>query len=86
MRYNIYSLGPYVLILSLFLFGCTVYTEKQSNALSQTVYATKDSLEAARIDLADSYINEAVKIVKPPKKRIAVEAIYKNVNPTIDKE
>ena len=46
----------YVSYLSiLFLVSCTVYTEKQSEALSQSVYATKDSIDYARIDLDDSY-------------------------------
>ena len=49
-------------ILSIFIFnGCTVYTEKQTEAVSQSVYATKDSIDLARIDLAESYINETVK-------------------------
>ena len=73
MKYNIYIYALCIPILFLFLYGCTIYTEKQSKALSQTVYATKDSLDVARIDLADSYINQAVKIVKPPKKRIDVQ-------------
>ena len=33
-----------VLLLSLLLTSCTVYTEKQSEALSQNAYATDDSL------------------------------------------
>lgn len=66
-----------VLALSLLtLNSCTVYTEKQSEALSQNVYATKDSIDSARIDLADGYINEATRIVKPPKKRISISGIY----------
>jgi hypothetical protein len=60
----------------LFLSSCTIYTEKQSEALSQTVYATKDSIDNARVDLAEQYINQSARIVKPPKKRIAIEAIY----------
>jgi hypothetical protein len=61
----------------LYLNSCTVYTEKQSEALSQTVYASKDSLEAARIDLTDRYITESTRLVKPPKKRIVIQPIYK---------
>lgn len=63
----------------LFFSSCTVYTEKQSEALSRSVYATKDSLDVARIDLADKYVDESIRIVKPPKKRIEVNGIYKNV-------
>lgn len=65
-----------VILLSLLFTSCTVYTEKQSEVLSQNVYATKDSIEQARIDLADSYINEATRIVKPPKTRIEIKGIY----------
>jgi hypothetical protein len=61
--------------------SCTVYTEKQSEALSRSVYATKDSIEAARIDLADKYVAEASRIVKPPKSRIDIQPVYKK---TID--
>jgi len=56
--------------------GCTVYTEKQTEAVSQSVYATKDSIDLARIDLAESYINETTKLINPPKKRIEISAIY----------
>lgn len=65
----------------LFLNSCTVYTEKQSEALSKAVYATKDSLDNARLDLAGKYSEESVRIVKPPKKRIDVQPVYKK---TID--
>jgi hypothetical protein len=54
-----------------------VYTEKQSEALSQSVYATKDSIDYARIDLADSYSTESTRLVKPPKKRIQIQSVYK---------
>lgn len=68
-----------ILIISflfLFLNSCTVYTEKQSEALSKVVYASKDSMESARIDLADKYITETTRIVRPPKNRIKIESIY----------
>lgn len=66
----------FVLFSILALSGCTVYTEKQSEAVSQSVYATKDSIDFARIDLAESYINEAAKFINPPKNRIQINAIY----------
>ena len=59
------------------LNSCTVYTEKQSEALSRSVYATKDSLDNARLDLADTYSNESTRIVKPPKNRIEIKPVYK---------
>lgn len=68
----------FVIFFLIFIFsGCTVYTEKQSEALSRVVYATKDSLESARIDLADKYSTESTRLVKPPKNRIDVQAVYK---------
>jgi uncharacterized membrane-anchored protein YhcB (DUF1043 family) len=70
-----------VVLFSFLLIACTTYTEKQSEALSQTVYATKDSLDEARIDLADKYSTEATRLVKPPKKRIFIPPVYKK---TID--
>lgn len=63
-------------LLTFLLNGCTIYSEKQSEALSQSVYATKDSIDNARIDLAQQYINQATCIVVPPKKRIPINAIY----------
>ena len=67
----------FVFSLVLFATSCTVYTEKQSEALSRSVYATKDSLDNARFDLADNYANETIRLVKPPKKRIGVLPVYK---------
>lgn len=66
-----------VFCMALFLPACTVYTEKQSEAISQTVYATKDSLDKARIDLADQYSEQTTRLIRPPKKRILIESIYK---------
>jgi hypothetical protein len=62
--------------LFLTLNGCTIYSEKQSEAVSQSVYATKDSIDNARIDLAQQYINETTRIINPPKKRIPIKPIY----------
>jgi hypothetical protein len=67
-------LSCFILLL---LNSCTVYTEKQSEALSRSVYATKDSLDNARLDLADTYANESTRIVRPPKQRIEIKSVYK---------
>ena len=72
-----------VVLISFVLIACTVYTEKQSEALSRTVYATKDSLDEARIDLADKYSTETTRLVKPPKKRISIPPVYKKTISTI---
>jgi hypothetical protein len=65
-----------LLLSALLITGCTVYTEKQSEALSQNVYATNDSLNKARVDLAYYYSNETTRLVKPPKKKIGIQSIY----------
>jgi len=62
--------------------SCTVYTEKRSEALSQAVTATADSIDAARFDLADHYSKEAEKLAFPPKKRVKISSIVtKNESP-----
>jgi hypothetical protein len=66
-----------LLLAAVFLIaGCTFYTEKQSEAVSQNVYATNDSLGKARVDLAYFYSNETTKFIKPPKQPIKISAIY----------
>jgi len=65
-----------LLIAALLITGCTYYTEKQSEALSQNVYAANDSLNKARVDLAYYYSNETTRLVKPPKKPIDIQPIY----------
>jgi hypothetical protein len=65
-----------LLLTALFIAGCTVYTEKQSEAVSQNVYATNDSLGKARVDLAYFYSNETTKFIKPPKHPIKISSIY----------
>ena len=64
------------LCAALALTSCTVYTEKRSEALSQAVFATADSVDAARFDLADSYSKEATKLANPPKVRVKIDPIY----------
>jgi hypothetical protein len=65
-----------ITLLTLLLVSCTVYTEKQSEAVSQNVYATNDSLGKARVDLAYFYSNETTKFIKPPKHPIKINAVY----------
>jgi len=66
-------------ILSLLMVSCTTtkYVEKQSEELSRSVYAVKDSLDSARFDLAAKYSNESTRLVAPPKQRIKIESIVK---------
>ena len=65
-----------LLLATLVIAGCTFYTEKQSEAVSQNVYATNDSLGKARVDLAYFYSNETTKFIKPPKNPVKINAIY----------
>lgn len=69
----------FLFLIFLLLPACAVYTEKQSQALSRAVYATRDSFEKARVDLATTYASEAARIVKPPKNKIEIVPIYKTV-------
>lgn len=57
--------------------GCTYYTEKQSEALSQNVYATNDSVNKGRVDLAYYYSAETTKLVKIPKHRIPIQPVVR---------
>jgi hypothetical protein len=77
MRHSIARLICVTVLL--LLVSCTVYTEKQSQALSRAVYATRDSFERARIDLANSYASEAARIVKPPKNKIEISSVFKDI-------
>lgn len=63
-----------------FLVSCqhTRYIEKTSEPLSQTVWATKDSIDYGRFDLADKYINQAIKLIPAPEKRIEIKPIMVN--------
>jgi hypothetical protein len=65
-----------LLLSTLLITGCTYYTEKQSEALSQNVYATNDSLNKARVDLAYYYSDQTTRLVKVPKKRIPIQSVY----------
>jgi hypothetical protein len=71
-----------VFVCLLFLSSCTVYTEKQSEALSQNAYAANDSLKLSRVDLAYDYSDLVVRIVKPPKHRIDIKGIIQSTTDT----
>lgn len=61
--------------MAIFLPSCTVYTEKRSEALSQSVTATKSSIDAGRFDLAQKYSEQSVRLAFPPKKAIKINPI-----------
>jgi len=60
---------------SLLLTNCaTPVAQRERQAISKGVYATKDSIDVSRYDLAKSYINETTRLVPPPdpKDRIKI--------------
>jgi hypothetical protein len=69
-----------LIIFLILLCGCTVYTEKRSESLSQAVFATADSIKNARFDKAGDYADQAKKLAYPPKEPIKIDPIItKNV-------
>ena len=68
-----------VAVIVFFTPSCTVYTEKQSEALSQAVYLADDSFELGRFDVTDVSLDNAIRIVKPPKKKIEIKSIERFV-------
>ena len=73
---NIYMKRVFLLWVFL-LISCapTRYIPKDSEPLSQAVYATSESIEKGRIDLADQYAKSAKILVDPPKNPFTVKAI-----------
>jgi hypothetical protein len=68
-----------LLLVFIMLLGCrTQIVEIPSPTVCQTAYAIKDSFEVARVDLADRYTTELLKLVIPPKERILIEPIIKD--------
>lgn len=66
----------FLVICTLGLTSCTIYTEKRSEALSQAVFATSDSITHARFDLASQYSTQAERLAFPPKQRIKINPVY----------
>lgn len=64
-----------LIVFLILLCGCTVYTEKRSESLSQSVYATADSIRNARFDKAGEYADQAKRLAFPPKKPIKIDPI-----------
>lgn len=79
MRIKSKKFAPLWIAAILFLSSCSgvYYSPKDSETLSRGVYATRDSISVSRVDLAKKYIDEASKIVVPPKKPIVVTPISK---------
>ena len=86
MRQTLIIIG--IVFFTLLLASCTVYSEKRSEALSQAVFATADSVQTARFDLADKYSKEATRLAFPPKKAIKISPIVTkpSIKPTVNIE
>ena len=70
---------PLILVLIIiFTNSCTntLYKQVQTEETSRVVYATKDSIDAARIDLASQYATEATRLIVPPKERIQIQSLW----------
>lgn len=75
MDYSAFLKSIFVILVFLSTSSCVVYTEKRSEALSQAVFATSDSISQARFDLAHKYSEQAKRLAFPPKKPINVRPI-----------
>lgn len=75
MDYSAFLKSIFVILVFLSTSSCVVYTEKRSEALSQAVFATSDSISQARFDLAHKYSEQAKRLAFPPKKPIDVRPI-----------
>lgn len=69
----------FVFILFLISTSCSspVIVQSHTEALSQSVYATKDSIDNQRVDLAHKYADITTTLIPPPKNRIVIEPIIK---------
>lgn len=79
-----------VLLFSFLLFGCETATQKVNRDISTGVYATRDSINVGRFDLAKKYTNELTRLVPPPKNPIKINPFTpdpkkKSKNPPSDK-
>jgi hypothetical protein len=51
--------------------------QKFSEEVSRNIYATKDSIDLARFDLASEYADISTRLVTPPSERIKITSIHK---------
>lgn len=81
-----------LLFACLFLNGCggaLKLQKKQSELVSETVWAANDNAKIGRFDQTSKYLSQAVRLIPPPKFRVGVvpfrEAARPNANPAIKK-
>lgn len=72
------------LLLVFLLISCapTRYIPKDSEPLSRAVYATSDSIDLGRVDLADQYAKQAKTLVDPPKQPVTIKPMISKTSKT----
>jgi hypothetical protein len=72
------------LLMVFLLISCapTRYIPKDSEPLSKAVYATSDSIDLGRVDLADQYAKQAKTLVDPPKQPVIIKPIISKASKT----
>lgn len=75
------------LLLSLIPLSCSSPNKGASfsEQVSRTVYAVNDSIKAGRIEMAESYSDETIRLITPPKDKIFIGEITKNKQETIER-
>lgn len=63
------------LIVGFVFSSCSSVQEKRSQSLSRAVYAENSALTSGRFDLAAQYGKQAERLLKPPKKPVAVKPL-----------
>lgn len=71
------------LLVAFWVISCAPirYIAKDSEPLSKAAYATSDSIDKGRIDLADQYAKAVITLVVPPKERIEIKPLTSKPKP-----
>jgi hypothetical protein len=66
-------------LLSVLFLSCSNHERavSYSEHVSKTVYAVNDSIKAGRIEMAENYSDQTVRLITPPKDRIFIGAVVK---------
>jgi hypothetical protein len=68
---------PFLLVFLLFSCNTIQPPPKYAEEASQSVYATHDSIKAGRVELADKYAEESIRLITPPNNRIIINPVIK---------
>ncbi len=77
------------LLIIPFLFcltSCSSVQKKQNKALSTAIHGARESIKQGRIDIAKSLLDEAARLVPPPKKKIVIHPFKWNTVGLIEKD